>query len=78
MELVMKVFGFVSPSYLITLTSMLTLSAFPLQAAERRAVASQLEPNIAVTVTDQGSAWTLDNGIVEATISKGDGRMHRS
>ena len=28
-----------------------------------------------MTVADNGSAWTLDNGIVRATIHKGDGRM---
>jgi rhamnogalacturonan endolyase len=28
-----------------------------------------------VTVTDNGNSWTLDNGIVKATISKGNGRL---
>ena len=31
--------------------------------------------NAPVTVTDSGGAWTLDNGIVKATISKRNGRM---
>jgi hypothetical protein len=29
----------------------------------------------AVTLTDNGASWTLDNGIVKATINKGNGRM---
>src|ERR1035441_8811352 len=28
-----------------------------------------------VTVTDNDNSWTLDNGIVKATINKGNGRM---
>jgi len=31
--------------------------------------------NAPVTVTDSGGAWTLDNGLVKATISKGNGRL---
>ena len=33
------------------------------------------EVNAPVTVTDNGRAWTLDNGIVKATISKTSGNM---
>ena len=29
----------------------------------------------AVTVTDNGSSWTLDNGIVKATVTKNSGSM---
>ena len=28
-----------------------------------------------MTVTDNGRSWTLDNGIVKATINKGNGNM---
>src|SRR5271170_3417215 len=37
------------------------------------AMAADTDP--AVTVTDNGRTWTLDNGIVKATINKGNGDM---
>ncbi|HTB63799.1 MAG TPA: polysaccharide lyase family protein [Opitutales bacterium] len=44
-----------------------TLSAAP--AIEKSTVSTP------VTITDSGNNWTLDNGIVKATIGKRDGRM---
>ena len=60
----------------------LLASAFiscPGRAAARVAAAAPVvakpEVNAAVTVTDNGRTWTLDNGIVKATINKGNGNM---
>jgi len=33
------------------------------------------QPAAAVTVSDNGNSWTLDNGIVKATINKDSGSM---
>ncbi len=44
-------------------------------AAALMAQAAQAAPTPAVTVTDNGDSWTLDNGIVKATISKDTGLM---
>ena len=35
--------------------------------------AANSDANAAVTVTDNGNSWTLDNGIVKATIGKNGG-----
>jgi len=39
------------------------------------ALHSQAQPPVPVTVTDNGKSWTLDNGIVKATITKDSGSM---
>src|ERR1039458_5461264 len=39
----------------------------------RAAEAAKPDANAAVTVTDNGNWWTLDNGIVKATIGKNGG-----
>ncbi|MGN6368575.1 MAG: polysaccharide lyase family protein [Phycisphaerae bacterium] len=36
---------------------------------------AQAKVDAPVRVSDDGASWTLDNGIVKATINKGDGRM---
>ena len=36
---------------------------------------ARAEGGAAVSVTDNGNNWTLDNGIVKATINKGNGNM---
>ena len=54
--------------FLIMPTS-LVLSAQPSSAVDKH------DPNAAVTVTDNGRTWTLDNGIVKATIRKDSGSM---
>jgi rhamnogalacturonan endolyase len=42
---------------------------------QRKRPIRQTPVNAPVTVTDNGGAWTLDNGIVKATINKRNGRM---
>src|SRR5271165_1934196 len=37
--------------------------------------AADVPPAAAVTVTDNGRSWTLDNGIVKATVTKDSGSM---
>ncbi len=54
---------------------LVALSALSSHAAETKQSLEKSGPGAAVTVADNGSAWTLDNGIVRATIHKGDGRM---
>src|SRR4051794_27970449 len=51
--------------------SVVGLFALVLVAVGGRAVAQAG----AVTVTDNGSSWTLDNGIVKATVTKNSGSM---
>jgi rhamnogalacturonan endolyase len=56
------------PSALLAFASLaLVLSPLPLLAGQAA--------NGAVTVTDNGRSWTLDNGIVKATITKDSGSM---
>jgi rhamnogalacturonan endolyase len=52
-----------------------TLAAPVLRAADAAPVVAKPEANAAVTVTDNGRTWTLDNGIVKATINKRNGNM---
>ncbi len=47
----------------------------PLRAADVLPAVARSEVKSAVTVTDQGAAWVMDNGIVKATISKRNGNM---
>ena len=50
----------------------LVLSIPPLGAAQG---AVKPGANAPVTITDNGGSWTLDNGIVKATVTKGTGAM---
>ena len=54
---------------------LVALSVLSSHAAETKQSLDKSGSGTAVTVADNGSAWTLDNGIVRATIHKGDGRM---
>jgi rhamnogalacturonan endolyase len=47
----------------------------PLGKAQVSAGGPDLKSSAAVTVIDNGASWTLDNGIVKATIRKGSGSM---
>jgi rhamnogalacturonan endolyase len=47
----------------------------PVLRAGAAPVVAKPKSSAAVTVTDNGFSWTLDNGIVKATINKGNGRM---
>ena len=54
----------------------LTLPAFAAQPAAKPAHAPKAAVvNAPVTVTDNGRSWTLDNGIVKATVNKGSGSL---
>jgi rhamnogalacturonan endolyase len=65
----MRVLLSARPSALLAFASLaLVLSPLPLRAGQPAA-------NAAVTVTDNGRSWTLDNGIVKATITKDSGSM---
>ncbi len=52
-----------------------TLAVTALRAADGPPVVAKPNVNAAVTVTDDGRTWTMDNGIVKATIDKGSGNM---
>ena len=67
-----------SPNRLGLLASVfisMALAVPVLRAADGLPAVAKPAVNAPVTVTDSGNAWTLDNGIVKATISKGNGRM---
>ena len=51
------------------------LSAPALLAGGAGPVVAKTDGNAAATITDNGRAWTLDNGIVKATINKNNGNM---
>jgi len=62
---------------LLALAFILGASALPTLFAADAALPAVLKPsaNAPVTVTDNGQSWTLDNGIVKATISKRNSNM---
>jgi rhamnogalacturonan endolyase len=67
----MRAFLSARPSALLAFASLaLVLSPSPLHAGQAAPAA-----NAAVTVTDNGRSWTLDNGIVKATVTKDSGSM---
>ena len=47
----------------------------PVRAADPLPTIAKLELDAPVTITDEGRFWTLDNGIVKATINKRNGNM---
>ena len=49
--------------------------AVPMPRAVAAPVVVKPKADTPVTVTDFGGTWVLDNGIVQATISKGSGRL---
>jgi rhamnogalacturonan endolyase len=53
----------------------IALAVPALRAADGPPVVAKPDVNAAVTVTDSGGAWILDNGIVKATINKRNGNM---
>ena len=66
----MKMLHFACPTRLVlAVAAMLTVLPTALYAQ------SALAADAAVTVTDNGKTWTLDNGIVKATITKNSGSM---
>ena len=72
----MKTFRSVGPRGLLAFALIvLILPAPALYAAEALPAVARPKANAPVTVVDNGNNWTLDNGIVKATISKGTGNM---
>ena len=59
----------------LALAVLLSFGAAALQAADALPKVAKPKGNIPVTVTDDGGAWTLDNGIVKATINKNNSNM---
>ncbi len=53
----------------------LVLAVPALRSADAVPVVTRPSVDAPVTVTDNGRTWTLDNGIVRATINKGSGNM---
>jgi len=70
----MKSFRFARLSWLLAFVS-ISLFVSPLRAAQAAPSANTPKSSAAVTVTDNGRTWTLDNGIVKATITKDSGSM---
>jgi rhamnogalacturonan endolyase len=56
-------------------SAFISMSVPALRADDAAPVVAKPEVNAAVTVADNGGTWTLDNGIVKATIDKRNGRM---
>ncbi len=67
----MKVVRFVHALWFVASILVLVLSAPHLGVAQ----GAKPEANMPVTITDNGGSWTLDNGIVKATVTKGNGAM---
>ncbi|HVX83299.1 MAG TPA: polysaccharide lyase family protein [Phycisphaerae bacterium] len=58
----------------LTLTALLLTAAASAKAADLPPIAHE-QSTAPVTLTDNGQSWTLDNGIVQATILKRNGSM---
>ncbi|HZZ27242.1 MAG TPA: polysaccharide lyase family protein [Pirellulales bacterium] len=54
---------------------MLAMAVSVLRAADVAPVVAKSEVNVPVTAIDNGNNWTLDNGIVKATVNKRSGNM---
>jgi rhamnogalacturonan endolyase len=52
----------------------IALAVPALRAAEGPPVVAKPAATVPVTVTDNGTTWTMDNGIIQATINKGGAR----
>lgn len=63
----MKMFLSARPSWLVAVSLLALVASAPVVAAGQTAAP--------VTVTDNGRTWTLDNGIVKATVAKDTGSM---
>src|SRR5476651_31955 len=68
---------FISSASRRFLVSVIALSALSCLIATADAAPVAAKPTVSapVTVVDNGGSWILDNGIVRATIDKGNGRM---
>ena len=64
-----------SVSAVITLTVVLASGATAQPAAQVQPKVAKVMINSPVTLTDNGDSWTLDNGILKATLTKRDGNL---
>jgi hypothetical protein len=62
-------------STFLALTVVLSSGAPPLGSADALPKVAKTNVSIPVTVTDTGSVWIIDNGIVRATIDKNTSNM---
>ncbi|MGD1086540.1 MAG: polysaccharide lyase family protein [Verrucomicrobiota bacterium] len=60
---------------LVTAFVSLSLAVPALRAADGPPIVAKPAVNTPVTITDSGANWTMDNGIVKATIGKGNSRV---
>ena len=75
----MKMLFFAAPRGLVVSAFVsLALAEPALRAADGPPVVAKPAVNAAVTVTDNGTTWTMDNGIIQATINKGGARGGRN
>ena len=58
-----------------SLAVVLTSGAVAQQAANTQPRVAKVTVNSPVTLTDNGTSWTLDNGIIKATLTKRDGNL---
>ncbi len=65
------------PSHRLVALALLAIAHVvqPIRAADSAPVVAKSSVNAPVTVTDNGASWTMDNGIVKATILKNNGNM---
>ena len=63
------------PLGLLAFVFITLILALPAPRATAAPVVAKTKPSAAVTVTDHGDFWTLDNGIVKATIGKNSGAL---
>jgi rhamnogalacturonan endolyase len=59
----------------VLMATAFALAAPTLPSAVAAPMVAKSDVSAPVTVTDNGANWTMDNGIVKATISKGNGTM---
>jgi rhamnogalacturonan endolyase len=74
----MNILRFICVSKYLRASALFALGLFTLvvtMSAQLPAIVDSRDPKAAVTVTDNGRTWTLDNGIVKATIRKDSGSM---
>jgi rhamnogalacturonan endolyase len=71
----MKISFFASLRVLLASAFIVLILATPRLRAADAPVVAKSTVNTPVTVTDNGASWTLDNGIVKATILKANGNM---
>jgi hypothetical protein len=64
-----------SVSMYVALGVALTLCAEAQQAAQGLPKVARITVNSPVTLADNGDSWTLDNGILKATLTKRNGNL---